>query len=132
MAWYSRSANQSVGSWFHNLKTLHKLILGFSSVGAMMIIVVVIGLIGLNRLKGELQTIYDGSTSALSNVGVSSTNLGLYHSALLSTGRHTRKIDFDDAVAPLADLKRQTLAPLDAYEASASHESSSQIQEKQY
>ncbi len=130
MVRHSRSANQSMGSWFHNLKTLHKLVIGFSSVGAMMIIVVVIGLIGLNRLKTELQSIYDGSTSALSNVGVSSTNLGLYHSALLNTGRHTRKDDFDDAVAPLADLKRQTLAPLEAYEASPSHEPASPDQEK--
>jgi twitching motility protein PilJ len=125
MARHSKSENRSFGSWFRNLKTLHKLILAFLSVGAMMIIVVVIGLIGLNRLKSELQSIYDGSTVALSNVGVSSTNLGLYHSALLNTGRHTRKPDFDDAVAPLTDLKRQTLAPLEAYKVSAAGGSSS-------
>lgn len=117
MARHSKSAAWSLGSWFRNLKTLPKLMIGFSSVGAMVVIVVVIGLIGLKKLKGELQSVYDGSTLALSNVGVSSTNLGLYHSTLLSMERYTRKHDFDDAVAPLADLKRQTLAPLEAYQA---------------
>jgi len=120
----STSTTSSLGLRFNNLKTLPKLILGFSSVGAVMVIVVVVGLIGLNSAKQELQSIYDGSTLALSNVGVSSTNLGLYHSALLNTGRQTRKQDFDDAVAPLADLKRQTLAPLEAFKASELQSSS--------
>jgi twitching motility protein PilJ len=89
-----------------------------------MITVGLVGLIGLHKLKGELQSIYNGSTLALSNVGISSTNLGLYHSALLNVGRQIRKIDFEEAVVPLVELKRQTLAPLDAYQASQLHESS--------
>ena len=62
----------TVQTWFQNLKTLPKLILGFSAVGAIMIMVGLIGLIGLNRLKSELQNIYDGSTVALSNTGIAS------------------------------------------------------------
>lgn len=119
MARSSKSAGGWVGGWLKNLKTLPKLIVGFSCVSAMMLVVIAIALIGLNQLKGELQHIYDGSTSALSNVGVSSTNLGLYHSALLNAGRQTRKREFDETIVPLAELKRQTLAPL-----SALHESS--------
>ena len=125
MARSSRSAGWMIGAWFHNLKTLPKLIIGFSSIGAMMIVVVVIGMIGLNQLKSGLQSVYDGSTVALSNVGVSSTNLGLYHGALLSAGRQVRKRDFDEAIAPLAELKRQALAPLDEVGAATLHGSSS-------
>ncbi|MEQ1795231.1 MAG: methyl-accepting chemotaxis protein [Nitrospira sp.] len=123
MARHSKSA-WSIQTWFQNLKTLPKLILGFSAVGVIMIMVGLIGLIGLSRLKSELQNIYDGSTVALSNTGVSSTNLGLYHDALLNAGRQSRKSDFDDAIAPLAELKKQTLDPLSAYHASELRESS--------
>ncbi len=111
----SKPATASSGFWFNNLKAFQKLILSLSSVGATMIIVAVIGLIGLTAMKVEMQSSYDESTSALSNIGGISTSLGLYHSALLNTGRHTRKRDFDDAVTPLAELKRQVLALLDAY-----------------
>lgn len=115
----SKPATSSSGFWLNNLKAFPKLILGLSSVGAAMIIVAVIGLIGLTAMKVEMQSSYDGSTVAISNIGGISTSLGLYHSALLNTGRHTRKRDFDDAVAPLAELKRQVLAPLDAYKTAA-------------
>ncbi len=118
MARHSKSVMWSVQSWFQNLKTLSKLVVGFSAVGAIMIMVILIGLISLNQLQGELQTIYDGSTLALSSTGITSTNLGLYHNALLSIGRQSRKRDFDDAVAPLAELKKRTLAPLEADQAS--------------
>ena len=114
MARSGKSAGGVIGAWFYNLKTLPKLIIGLSSIGAMMIVVVIIGLIGLHELKRELQSVYDGSTVTLSNVGVSSTNLGLYHAALLSAGRHMRQREFDEAIAPLAELKRQTLDPLAA------------------
>lgn len=124
MARYSKPVARPMQSWFQNLKTLPKLIIGFSAVSAIMITVGLIGLIGLHKLKGELQSIYNGSTLAISNVGISSTNLGLYHSALLNLGRQTRKSDFEEALVPLAELKRQTLAPLDAYQASQLHESS--------
>ena len=126
MARQSKSATtSSIQVWFGNLKTLPKLVIGFSVVGAIMIMVGLVGLIGLNKLKGELQTIYDGSTLALSNTGVSSSNLGLYHDALLGAGRQTRKSDFEDAISPLAELKKQTMAPLEASQASELHESSS-------
>ena len=114
MARSGKSAGGGIGAWFYNLKTLPKLIIGLSSIGAMMIVVVIIGLIGLHQLKRELQSVYDESTVTLSNVGVSSTNLSLYHAALLSAGRHMRQREFDEAIAPLAELKRQTLDPLDA------------------
>jgi twitching motility protein PilJ len=123
MARQSKSA-WTIQKWFRNLKTLQKLILGFSAVGAIMIMVGLIGLIGLSRLKSELQNFYDGSTVALSNTGVSSMNLGLYHDALLNAGRQSRKSDFDDAIAPLAELRKQTLEPLSAYQASELRESS--------
>ncbi len=123
MARHSKSTTWSVPSWFQNLNTLPKLIVGFSAVGAIMIMLGLVGLIGLNKLKGELQSFYDRSTVALSNTGISSTNLGLYHNALLSIGRQTRKSGFDDAVVSLAKLKKQTLVSLEAYHASELHES---------
>jgi len=124
MARHSKSA-WTIQTWFDNLKTLPKLILGFSAVGVIMIMVGLVGLIGLSRLKTELQNIYDGSTVALSNTGISSTNLGLYHDALLNAGRQTRKSDFEDAIEPLAGLKKQTMEPLQAYQGSELRESGS-------
>jgi len=120
MARYSKSS--SAQSWFQNLKTLPKLIVGFSAIGAITIMVGVAGLIGLNKMKGELQSIYDGSTVALSNAGIISANLGLYHSALQSIGRQTRKSDFEDAAGPLEELKKQALAPLEISQTSGRHE----------
>ncbi len=120
-----QSAKWSFQSWFQNLKTLPKLILGFSAVGVIMITVGVVGLVGLRTLQHELKTIYEGSTLALSNIGTSSSNLGLYHDALLNAGRVTRKSDFEDALAPLAELKRTTLEPLSFYAASELRQSSS-------
>lgn len=112
-------------SWFQNLKTLPKLILGFAAVSLIMISVAVIGLMGLHTLKGELQSIYNGSTLALSNVGIASTNLGLYHSAFLNAGRQVRKHEFDEALASMAELKRQALIHLNAYQGTTLHESAS-------
>lgn len=123
MARIGTSRSRPIGSWFQNLKTLQKLTIAFSSVAAMMPLIVVIGMLGLTRMKGELQSLHDGPTSALSTVGISSANVGLYHDAILTLGRFTRKLEFDDAVAPLAELKRQTLAPLQAYERAADRES---------
>lgn len=124
MARHSKSSGKPMQSWFQNLKTLPKLIIGFSIVSVIMVSVGFVGLIGLHKLKGELQSIYNGSTLAFSNVGISSTTLGLYHSTLMSVGRQTRKSDFEEALRPLAELKKQTLAPLDAYQSSQLHESS--------
>ncbi len=122
---HSKSTARPSPSWFQNLKTLPKLILGFSAVGLIMISIGFVGLMGLHTVKGELQAIYNGSTLALSNVGIASTNLGLYHSALLHVGRQVRKNEFDEALAPLAELKRQTLTHLSAYQATTLHESTS-------
>jgi twitching motility protein PilJ len=126
MARIGKSRHGLIGSWFQNLKTLHKLIIAFSFVGAMMTIILVIGMIGFTRLKSELQSFYDGSTSALSHVGISSANVGLYHGVLLTVGRYPQKREFDDAVARLAELKRQALAPLQAYAGFSSRDSSSE------
>lgn len=131
MARRSKTSGKPTQSWFQNLKTLPKLIVGFTAVSVLMIGVGLVGLIGLHKLKGELRSIYNGSTLALANVGIISTNLGLYHSALMGLGRQTRKSDFEEALGSLAELKRQTVAPLDAYQLSQLHESSSGRNESQ-
>lgn len=125
MATRSKPERSPHSSWFNHLRTLPKLIFGLSFIAATMVIVLVIGLIALTTMKDRMQSMYDGPTSALVNIGAASTNLSLYHSALLNTGRHTRKRDFDDAVAPLAALKRQILASLDVYKTVESQAASS-------
>src|SRR5213594_3620076 len=102
-------------AWFRNLKTLTKLILGFSAVGVIMVAVGITGLFGLQQLREELRTVYEGSTLSLANVGASSSTFGLYHDAILNAGRNTRKSDFEDALKPLADLKKDILEPLATY-----------------
>ena len=101
-------------SWFGNLKTLWKLILGFAAVAMVMFVVGLAGLLGLQQVRDQLRIVYENSTLALVNVGESSTNLGLYHDALLNAGRTTKLENFQHALKPLAAYKRQTLAPLAA------------------
>jgi twitching motility protein PilJ len=118
----TKSSSASTSSWFRNLKTQSKLIIGFFSVTGITMMVGWAGVMGLNQMKGELQSIYDESTVFLSQTGISSTNLGLYHSTLQNAGRQTRRTDFEDAVRPLGDLKKQILGPLETLQASALHE----------
>lgn len=101
--------------WFKNLKTLTKLMLGFSAVGVIIVAVGLVGVLGLQQLREQLRIVYENSTVALANLGAASSNLGLYHDAILSAGRVTRKSDFDDAIKPLPDLKAKILEPLRAY-----------------
>jgi twitching motility protein PilJ len=77
---------------------------------------------GLSQLKGQLSSIYDESTVGVSHVAVSSTNLSLYHNALLSVADQRQKNDFDEAIIPLTELKRRTRTPLETYRPSAMHE----------
>ena len=78
-------------TWFGNLKTLWKLILGFAAVAMVMFVVGIAGVLGLQQVRDQLRIVYENSTLALVNVGESSTNLGLYHDALLNAGRMTKK-----------------------------------------
>jgi twitching motility protein PilJ len=102
-------------TWFKNLSTLWKLMLGFLAVGVIIVMVGAFGLFGLQSVRQHLQTVYETSTVALANLGTASSNLGLYHDAVLRTGRELRKADFEEAVKPLAELKRRTMEPLVAY-----------------
>ncbi|MDE3117760.1 MAG: HAMP domain-containing protein [Nitrospirota bacterium] len=112
-------------TWFKDQKTLTKLMLGFSAVGVVIVAVGIVGLLGLQQLRQQLRVVYESSTVALGNLGTTSSNLGLYHDAVLTAGRATRKTDFDDAVKPLAGLKAKTLAPLQAYATGQMHVSAS-------
>ncbi|MDF0675396.1 MAG: methyl-accepting chemotaxis protein [Nitrospira sp.] len=109
-------------AWFKNLKALHKILVGFSVIILGMMAIGLIGLMGLSQLKGQLSSIYDESTVGVSQVAVSSTNLSLYHNALLSVAEQRQKSDFDEAIIPLAELKRRTMTPIETYQPSAAHE----------
>jgi twitching motility protein PilJ len=102
-----------------------KLIVGFGVLVAAILIVGFLGIQGLRKVGGQLQVVYQNSTSALANLGTASSNLGLYHDTLLSIGRATRKSDFDDAVRQLPQLERQVLEPLQLYSGGQMHVSKS-------
>lgn len=104
-----------VAKWFYNRKTQTKLMLGFSVVGVIIFIVGFLGVLGLFQLRDKLQIVYNDSTVALANVAASSSNLGLYHDAILEAARARNKVEYDVAIKPLAGLKQATLAPLQAY-----------------
>ncbi len=123
MARYGRWINESIESWFGNLKVLHKLMIGVVVAGVMISLLVLIGLSGIDRLKSGIDSVSVRPISALSQISMSGNNLALYQSVLPGLSRHTNKADFDDVVGKLGELKRQTFAPLDAYEAEASSES---------
>ncbi|MEW6544987.1 MAG: methyl-accepting chemotaxis protein [Nitrospirota bacterium] len=118
-------AKRELHTWFRDLKTFWKLVVGFTAVGAIMVVVGVIGLLGLQQLRDQLRIVYESATVALSNIGATSSNLGLYHDAILAAGRATRKQDFDDAIRVLPELKGRTLQPLAAYATGVMHVSQS-------
>lgn len=122
MAKFRKTWEWSPRAWFKNLKALHKILIGFSVIIVGMMTIGLIGVMGLKQLKGQLSSIYDESTVGVSHVAVSSTNLSLYHDALLSVADQRQKSDFDEAILPLAELKRRTLTPLETYRPSATHE----------
>lgn len=122
MAKVRKTWRWSPRAWFKNLKALHKILIGFSIILAGMMAIGLIGLVGLSQLKSHLSSIYDESTVGVSQVAVSSTNLSLYHNALLSVAEQRQKSDFDEAIIPLAELKRRTMTPLETYRPSAVHE----------
>jgi len=122
MAKVRKTWKWSPRAWFKNLKALHKILLGFSIIVIGMMAIGLIGLMGLSELKRQLRSIYDESTVGVSHVAVSSANLSLYHNALLSVVDQRQKSDFDEAIIPLAELKRRTLTPLETYRPFATHE----------
>src|SRR5690349_11773495 len=109
MAKSRKAWNWSPRAWFKNMKALHKILIGFSVVIVGMMAIGLIGLMGLSQLKTQLRSIYDESTVGVAHVAVSSTNLGLYHNALLSVADQKQKGDFDEAIIPLTELKQRTL-----------------------
>lgn len=117
-----RVSNWSVQGWFRNLRTRTKLLVGFAVIITAMLTVGFLGLMGLHQLKIQLQSIYDESTVGISNTAVSSSNLSLYHSALMSVASQTQKDAFDEAIIPLAELKKRVLVPLETYRPFATHE----------
>ncbi|MBX3324777.1 MAG: methyl-accepting chemotaxis protein [Nitrospira sp.] len=117
-----RVSNWSVQGWFRNLRTRTKLLVGFAVIITAMLTVGFLGLMGLHQLKIQLQSIYDESTVGISNTAVSSSNLSLYHSALMSVASQTQKDGFDEAIIPLAELKKRVLVPLETYRPFATHE----------
>ncbi|HZS12174.1 MAG TPA: methyl-accepting chemotaxis protein [Nitrospirales bacterium] len=102
-------------NWFKNLSTLRKLGLAFTIVFLISGTVSVVGLMGVKTLKDQLGLVYETSTVALANLGAASSNIGLYHDAILASGRVTRKSDFDDALRPVPDLKAKLQDSLKNY-----------------
>ncbi len=106
---------RDLGRWLSDLKTLTKLMLGFTAVAIVIVAVGLVGVVGLRQVGERLRLVYETSTLALANLGTASSNLGLYHGTLLEAGRLTAKVDFDEAVQPLAELKNRVQGPLKAY-----------------
>jgi len=100
---------------FNNLKTQTKLLVGFAVIGFIVLLVGLLGIVGLVRLGNSLQTVYTDSTLYLANVAASSTNLGLYHDAVLEAARAPRRREFEQALQKLPALKEATLDPLRQY-----------------
>ena len=56
---------RGVQTWFKDLKAGKKLMLGFAAVGVIIIAVGIVGLLGLQQLRTQLQIVYENSTIAL-------------------------------------------------------------------
>ena len=108
---------RNIRTWFTNLKTLWKLILGFAAVALIMVTVGIIGLLGLQTVRDQLNIVYQNATLSLAGIAELSSTLGLYHHDLLSSGRFIKQIDFEEAVKNLDQYKHATLAPLNDLDA---------------
>ncbi len=100
---------------FRDLKTVTKLMMGFAAVGVIIVAVGLVGVLGLQTVREQLRIVYEDSTVALAELGTASSNLGLYHDALLTAGRATREAEFEETVSLLPMLKNNTLAPLQTF-----------------
>lgn len=107
--------NTKLGELFQNLKTQTKLMLGFAVVGAVIILVGILGVYGLFKVRENLRVVYNDSTLALANVAASSSNLGLYHDKILEAVRARHRTEFLALTKPLAKLKADALDPLKTY-----------------
>ncbi len=97
---------------FKNLKTLTKLMVGFSIVGVVIAIVGLLGVYGLQQVREKLRVVYDDSTQSLAALASANSSFGLFHDAVLEASRARTKVEFDVAVKPLATRKAGTIDPL--------------------
>ena len=101
---------------FKNLKTLTKLMVGFSIVGVVIAIVGLLGVFGLQQVREKLRVVYDDSTQSLAALASAGSSLGLYHDSLLEASRSRTKVEFVVVVGPLATRKAGTLGPIKGLE----------------
>ena len=120
-----------IGSGFRNLKTLTKVMLGFAAVGVIIVVVGLVGVMGLQQVGNQLRIVYENSTVSLANLGIMSSNLGLYHDGVLRAGRVSGKAEFENTRRALPALKRKTLEPFEAYASGRLGASGSSAQEQQ-
>lgn len=98
--------------WFRDLNTLSKMLLGLSSVGALMMVVSFIGWTGMELLRAKLHATYTEQTVSLARVQAVLSNVGLYHSVVVRASTRTRRQEFEAELRPLADLKNKMVASL--------------------
>ena len=97
---------------FKNLKTLTKLMAGFSVIGVVIAIVGFLGVFGLQQVREKLRVVYDNSTQSLAALASAGSSLGLYHDSLLEASRARTRVEFDVTVKPLATRKNAMLEPI--------------------
>ncbi len=97
---------------FKNLKTITKLMVGFSIIGVVIAIVGLLGVFGLQQVRQKLRVVYDNSTQNLAALASAGSSLGLYHDSLLEASRARTRVEFDVAVKPLATRNNATLDPI--------------------
>jgi len=87
---------------------LPKLLMGFGGIGALILVIGVIGWMGMQSLPATLT----GSTVMLAKLGALISNAGLYHSAVVRVAGIQQKEDFEAEIRPLADLRKKMLESL--------------------
>ena len=97
---------------FKNLKTLTKLMAGFSIIAVVIAIVGFLGVFGLQQVREKLRVVYDNSTQSLAALASAGSSLGLYHDSLLEASRARTRVEFDVTVKPLATRKNAMLEPI--------------------
>ncbi|MGQ0812655.1 MAG: methyl-accepting chemotaxis protein [Nitrospiraceae bacterium] len=104
-------------SWFQNLSTHTKLMVGFGAVSVIILAMTSIGAVVLQRLAAQSQVLYVSYAVPLADFNEMGTALTRHHELLLDISDSTRKKDFEQELTQLAPYKQLIMKTFAAYEA---------------
>jgi methyl-accepting chemotaxis protein len=104
-------------TWFGNIKTMWKLMLGFALMGAIMCVLGGIAGQGLSATRESLRVVYEDYTVAATDLAHASTDLMRYRNNVIQATAAQDQETYTKFKNQQSDLKAKTLKSLEAYAA---------------